>query len=330
MNEIRTWQNVDQKTFGEIRVAGEPAILKGIARHWPLVSAAVQGDRACADYLLQHAAPRSIQYLRAGPDVEGRFHYGADLTSKNFKQESATLTEFLAFLMDAPRDAFVAQGLLAQELFRDFAETTALPILPGAIEPRIWIGNAAKVAVHNDPAENVACVAAGQRRFTLFPPEQVSNLYMGPFHITPAGVQVSMVHVTAPDFGRFPRFAEALAASYVADLEPGDGLYIPYHWYHHVEAIGRLNVLVNFWWDPARKDTGSPWDALMHGMMTLRTLPPEQRRAWRAMFDYYVFLAGADPRAHISPEHRGILDATDPKDIAQMRNTLLANLRRGS
>ena len=34
----------------------------------------------------------------------------------------------------------------------------------------------------------------------------------------------------------------------VADLQPGDALYIPSLWWHHVESIGVLNTMVNYWW----------------------------------------------------------------------------------
>jgi oxalate decarboxylase/phosphoglucose isomerase-like protein (cupin superfamily) len=51
-----------------------------------------------------------------------------------------------------------------------------------------------------------------------------------------------------PDFTRFPRFREALKHAIVAELEPGDALYIPSLWWHHVESIGVLNAMVNYWW----------------------------------------------------------------------------------
>ena len=127
-----------------------------------------------------------------------------------------------------------------------------MPLVPAAAKPRLWIGNAAKVATHNDPIENVAVVAAGRRRFTLFPPSAEPDLYMGPHDPTPAGARISMVHVTAPDFERFPRFASALEVAQVAELLPGDAIFIPRDWYHHVEALDRFNVLVNYWWDSSK------------------------------------------------------------------------------
>jgi hypothetical protein len=72
---------------------------------------------------------------------------------------------------------------------------------------------------------------------------------MGPAHPTPAGTPVSMVHVTAPDLDRFPRFASALEAGEEAELNPGDAIFIPKDWFHHVEALEPFNMLVNYWWD---------------------------------------------------------------------------------
>ncbi|TGX54050.1 cupin-like domain-containing protein [Sphingomonas gei] len=326
MRPIPALHDVSPAIFHEIRASAKPVILKGLVADWPIV----RTDDA-ATWLRGPATAKPVQFMRAPPEIEGRLHYGANAAGLNFEREAATLAGFLDLLGEAADsvrpETLALQGLPAATHLPGFAERNPMPLLPPEIGPRLWIGNAAKVATHHDPSENLACVAAGRRRFTLFPPEQVGNLYMGPFDPTPAGVQVSMVHVTAPDLVRFPRFAQALDAALVAELDPGDALYIPYQWYHHVEALDAFNVLVNYWWNPARIDIGSPLDAMMAGMMSLRTLPADQRRAWRAMFDYYVFLTDGDPGAHLPAEARGILGATSPRDIAQMRRALLARLQ---
>jgi hypothetical protein len=328
---IREWRDVTPSAFQEIRELAEPAVLKGVADDWPVVRAARAGR--AGDYLRGLAGADPVPFMRAPPAVEGRLHYETAAAGRNFDREEAPLAVFLDRLEaeagKARPDALALQGMPAPDRLPGFAEANRLSLLPAAVVPRLWIGNAAKVAIHHDPTENVACVAAGRRRFTLFPPEAVGDLYMGPFHQTPAGVQVSLVHLTDPDLERFPRFARALEVALEAELEPGDAVYIPYQWYHHVESLEPFNLLVNYWWDAAPADAGSPWDAMMHGMMSLRLLPPDQRRAWRAMFDHYVFLTGGDPAAHLPEDARGILGAPTPGSLAQMRRALLERLKGG-
>ena len=69
-----------------------------------------------------------------------------------------------------------------------------LELLPPELaRPRIWLGNRSEVSAHFDLSDNIACVVAGRRRFTLFPPDQVANLYVGPLDHTMAGQPASMV-----------------------------------------------------------------------------------------------------------------------------------------
>jgi hypothetical protein len=329
MRALPECQSPDDAAFAAIREAAEPVVLRGLTADWPVVAAARSGT--LGDYLSRMATVEPVPMVRARAEEEQRLHYTAAIERPNFVREPVTIAGFFAELarQDGIPDAdtLAIQGLAAASVLPDFATANPIPLLPG-VEPRLWLGTATIVATHNDQVENLACVAAGRRRFTLFAPEQVANLYMGPFHITPAGTAVSMAHVTAPDLARFPRFADALAEARTADLEPGDAIYIPYGWYHHVEALSPLNLLVNYWWNVARADVGSPWDAMMHGLVALRQLPADQRRAWRAMFDHYVFMTDADPAAHLPESVRGVLGARSPADLSTMRRSIIAALQR--
>lgn len=331
MKAVRAFEAMDPKTFhDELRPQSQPALIKGLVSHWPMVAAARAADEVFVTNIASRAADEPISYAIGQPEIEGRFHYVDDGSDLNYTREHATLGAFLHLLLaeamlPRPR-ALAGQGLALHQCLPSFAPSHPMPLLPPSVMPRMWIGNAAKVATHNDELENIACVAAGHRRFTLFPPEAIADLYMGPFELTPGGTPVSMVHLTAPDFERYPRFAQALEVAQVAEMEPGDALYIPYQWYHHVEALDKINILINYWWDPARQDLGSPWDALLHGVIALRELPADQRRAWKAMFDHYVFLANGNPAAHLPAEAQGILAAASPEDIRRLKEDLLANL----
>ena len=254
MREIAEWTSPTIEQFqAEILRSGEPAVLRGVASDWPLVTAASSDSHKCMGLLAARATDALVDILRADPDQEGRFHYAAEGRTLNFIRGRASLRTFLAALREQEAEAhphaMVVQGLLAGDLVPGFAEAHPMLMAPSSAEPRLWIGNAAKVATHNDPIENIAVVAAGRRRFTLFPPDAERNLYMGPAHPTPAGTPVSMVHVTAPDLDRYPLFASALESAQAAELLAGDAVFIPRHWYHHVEALDRFNMLVNYWWD---------------------------------------------------------------------------------
>ena len=192
----------------------------------------------------------------------------------------------------------------------------------------LWLGNRSRVAAHFDIPDNMACCAVGRRRFTLFPPEELENLYIGPLDFNPAGQAISLVDFNAPDFERFPRFRKALDNAQAADLEPGDALFLPSMWWHHVEALDSLNVLINYWWSrkPAFRD--DPKNVLNHALLSLRDLPPEQRRAWMNLFRHYVFEFEEDSVAHIPERRRGILSAIDETMARRIRADVLNKLNR--
>jgi len=193
---------------------------------------------------------------------------------------------------------------------------------------RIWIGNRTTVAAHYDVLDNIACVCAGRRRFTLFPPDQLANLYVGPIDFTPAGQSVSLVDLDQPDLDRYPRFAEALQHAQSAVLEPGDAIFIPSMWWHHVEALESLNILINHWWRDVPAHMGPPGDALLHAILNIRDLPAAQRRAWQGIFEHYVFEPGSQTADHIPRHRRGALGEIDDDTARRMRALLRNNLNR--
>jgi hypothetical protein len=234
-----------------------PAVLRGVARDWPLVVAAKESADRWLGFLMRHASETPVEVIRAEPSEEGRFHYRPDGQSLNFARGRANLPLFLGALREHSKSArphaLAVQGLRADQHLPGFGPRHPMPLVPVGTEPRIWIGNASTVATHNDPIDNIAVVVAGRRRFTLFPPEREEDLYMGPAHPTPAGTPVSMVHLRAPDLDRYPRFAAALESAEEAELSPGDAIFIPKDWFHHVEALEPYNMLVNYWWDASRR-----------------------------------------------------------------------------
>jgi hypothetical protein len=203
-----------------------------------------------------------------------------------------------------------------------FRDQNDLPIRHLGPLASIWIGNQSRVSAHYDFPSNIACVVAGNRRVILFPPEQLKNLYVGPLDFTPAGQPISLVDFQAPDYERFPKFREAVKTARMSLLEPGDAIIVPSMWWHHMEALGAFNVLVNYWWRNSPSYMGPPLSVLQHAMLGLRDLPAAQRKQWQELFDFYVFNPEPGNFEHIPEAARGVLNPIDEPNARQIRKML--------
>lgn len=328
MQPIREWENVNRERFEqEVRPLEQPAVFRGFATGWPLVRKGREPSAEVVNYLNGFYSGKQIGTIKVPPSEQGRIFYNQDLNGYNFMrtmQDMRMVLHELLALEQVPSPQTVAlQAVTASDHLPGIESENVMTLAPG-VDARLWIGNAAVIAPHFDLLENLACVAVGRRRFTLFPPEQLPNLYIGPLENTPAGAPVSMVDVNAPDFDRFPRYAEALEAAQSAELGPGDVLYIPYMWWHGVQALDRFNILVNYWWDDHHKQGQvHPITALMTARLAFGSMPLQQRRRWAAMFEHYIFdPTEGHPMTHL-PEHaRGLFGNLSTQALKGFRRTL--------
>jgi len=331
MTPLTTYSDVTPDTFQEIVAAAQPALLKGVIDHWPAVRAAKASDRAVADYLKGFDIGKPAEVWLGEPQIKGAFFYGDSLDKLNFRKAPATISATLDHLLgiagqDDPPSVYIQSTAIAAYL-PAFTADNRLDLLPD-VPPRLWVGNRLRVQTHYDPVDNLACVVAGRRRFTLFPPQQRVNLYVGPFEKTVAGAPVSMASIENPDFERFPRLREALEHAITVELEPGDGLFIPYFWWHHVASLSPFNILVNYWWDAQPEQNVEAMDAFLHAVLALRDLSPARRDIWKTMFDYYVFQSQGNPVAHLAPGDRGALGPMTDEALSQARQRLVERLQR--
>ncbi|TMJ20958.1 MAG: cupin-like domain-containing protein [Alphaproteobacteria bacterium] len=332
MRTIPEYRGISAERFrSEIVPLGRPAVLRGAVENWPLVERGRASPAALVDYLSSFDSGLLVGTVTAPPQEGGRLFYREGERALNFNVSSEKLPSVLKGIlkqMDSPAPWAVAmQGVSAADHLPGLQGENPIDLVPAGTGARLWIGNQVTVAPHFDVADNVACVAAGRRRFTLFPPDQLPNLYLGPFDVTPAGVPVSMVPLDDPDLERFPRHRDALEAAESAELEPGDAIFIPHMWWHGVQSQGAFNLLVNYWWNAGPVAAEHPYGALLHAAFLLyRDMPPGQRAIWRGMYDYYVFESHGDPLAHLPPELRSEARTVDPKAIAGLKSALAALL----
>lgn len=333
---IRTLENIDA---GELPMEalldeGEPVVLKGIARDWGLVQAGLASTQEAMAYLRRFDVGAPIQYSFGGPEIGGRPFYNEDFTRLNFEVRRGVLSDVLDGIADhlhaADPPTYYVASLLVDRTLPGFTQANDLSLSTCGIEApaSIWIGNRVVASCHFDAPDNVACSLVGRRLFTLFPPEQIDNLYPGPFDPTPGGQVVSVVDFDAPDFERHPRFRTALAAARTALLEPGDAIFIPSMWWHHVRSLEPFNVLLNYWWRRSSAFLSSPLPALQHALWTIRDLPAREKQAWARLFEYYVFGPGERAGEHLPAQARDLLAPIDETQARRIRAMLLGRLNR--
>jgi len=311
--------------------ARTPFVLRGLVAHWPLVQAGLKSAKAARAYLLEHARDVPFAVSVGSPGHDGRMFYDASM-AMNFQMARGKLADIFGSI-DANEDRADPPSMYLASIdvpshFDGVDLENALDL--GARDPLVslWIGTPTRIAAHNDFPDNLACCVAGRRRFTLFPPDQFRNLYLGPIDNTPAGRAVSLVDFHAPDFAAHPAFAEALKHAQVVELEPGDALFIPSMWWHHVEGLAPFNILMNYWWRDTPRFLGQPQDALNHAILSIRDLPAEDKAIWRDLFDHYVFANTSQTTEHIPAGARGVLDPLTVETAGRLRAFLLRTLSR--
>ena len=334
-----TIREIDGSTLERLPIAdllseGQPAVLRGIARKWDLVQAGARSDREAMRYLRSFYNGKPVQYSYGEPEIRGKPFYNEDFTKLNTEVRREPLDDVLAHieshLDDERPPTYYVASLLVDSCLPGMRASNSLDLQSHGIQSpaTIWIGNRTIASCHYDAPNNLACCVVGRRRFTVFPPEQIFNLYPGPIELTPGGQAVSLVDFEEPNFERFPRFREALAAGQWAEVEPGDAVFIPSMWWHHVEGLSAFNTLINYWWSSVPEFMPTPMHALYHALWTIRDRPERERQAWRAVFEYYVFGDSDGAVEHLPEQSRGLLGPIDDTRARQLRAMLINKLHR--
>jgi hypothetical protein len=335
MRAITEYEPMDRERFErEVVPKGEPAVVRELVADWPVVRAAKDGDEALAKVLRDAASDEPFEAWFGAPEIGGRFGYNADFTGFNHERKLASVGQLLDLLLrqrgHAQPFSMYAGGIPIRKHLPGLLPAIGVPMLDmgRATLISLWLGNRTRTAAHWDLPQNLACVVAGRRRFTLFPTEQLKNLYVGPLDFTLAGQPISLVDIDQPDLKQHPRFAEALEAAQTAEVGPGDALYVPSLWWHAVASLDELGAMINFWWRDAEPPLLSPLNALYHAVITMKNLPPSELAAWRVMFDHYIFEDNGDPVEHLPEPALGILGKRTPDLVARVKKLLIDALSR--
>ena len=309
-----------------------PFVVRGLVEDWPLVKKSNEPISEISKYLLYYYESNRVIAFANKHEDGNKFTYADSHNRKSFEQLESTLDLILETIgksneLGNPGTIYMGSTSLDYVLPGFEKENT---FITEGIEPlkSIWIGNKTIVPPHFDVPDNIAFVCTGSRKFTLFPPEQIKNLYMGPIEFTPAGQPISMVDIEDPDFEKYPNFKDAMDEGLTATLYPGDAIFIPSLWWHQVESFGDLNILINYWWRSTPSFMGNPMDGLLHSLMSIRDLPDHQKEYWRNLFNFLIFDYKEENFSHIPDDIAGSLGAIDDKQARAIRSMLIANLNR--
>lgn len=308
-----------------------PVILRGLVSSWPVVLAAQRSSLQFRDYVLRFDAGAEAEVFIGEPAISGKYYYSDDLQGFNFARArmrfADALNRIVATSGHADERSMYLGSVPTEQYLPGFAVENTLPILKAGVAPRIWLGHASHVSAHYDTMDNIACVVAGERRFTLFAPETIARLYIGPIDRTMAGQPVSLAASAPPDDERYPLFREVREQALVAELRAGDAIYLPKLWWHQVEATSPFNVLVNYWWDAFSAGPDAPSVALLLSMITIAERPAAERQAWKAFFDHFVFRSNGHPLAHLPESQHGVLGPLKPDNYRKIRAHVMQALR---
>ena len=305
----------------------QPVVLRGLVADWPVVAAG-RAPRTFRDYLLSFDNGGRMDAFIGDAAIAGKYYYGDNLTGFNFERRRMRLADAVAAIIDGLDGKTVYAGSVpADEFLPGFSTDNTMPFAPAG-SGRIWLGNASTVSSHYDTLDNLACVIAGRRRFTLYSPELTAKLYPGPIDNTMAGQPVSLAASLPPDSARFPQFELIRDQALTAELEPGDALYLPKLWWHQVEATAPINGLVNYWWDGFSAGPDAPYTTLLLAMIAIAERPPAERAAWSAFFDHYVFRTNGHPLSHLPENQHGLLGPLKT-NYGKLRARVMQLLRGG-
>lgn len=186
--------------------------------------------------------------------------------ARGIVRDAVALGEFLdALARGAPGGYLMARGdELPPALRRALAPPRYCAGAPWR-DSKLWVASTETVsALHRDLADNLHTLVDGEKFFTLASPGEGGRVYpYGLLAGLPNGARVDPVR---PDYLRFPR-SRGLRTR-VARLGPGDTLFIPRGWWHHVRTAAG-SVSINTWWARGLRApivAGADWFKRLRGL----------------------------------------------------------------
>ena len=238
--QIDRIESPDSEVFDREYVRpSRPVIIRGA-----LDAATCRAATWTPDYLASAAGDKPVE---VAVSKSGCFTYHPNGAA--YEMREMILSRALE-LMRSP-DTDLKYYVMQRSLHLYFPELVADISVPKLVDTadlavvNLWLGSAGNVTpLHYDHSNNLLFQSYGKKVILIYPPEQTDYLY--PLPSSSRFAFVSELDLLRPDPERFPLFAKADPVE--ALLEPGDTLFLPAFWWHHVHSV-ELSISINYWWN---------------------------------------------------------------------------------
>lgn len=217
-----------------------PVVFRGGARDWPAV----------ADWTPQSLAEKAgDNQINVQQSPNSIFGLDPKKGGPRYEEVQTTLGEYVSSLMHGDENGvryYVQRVNIPEKL----PELLGDIVVPDYVDPEkiyltnLWLGPAGNVTtLHYDTPNNFLAQIKGRKRFRMFAPGQMRNLYP----CRGKAYNMSQVDIENPDYEAFPRLRRA--QMYEVELNEGDLLFIPTYWWHQVLSVTD-GISVNIWFLP--------------------------------------------------------------------------------
>jgi hypothetical protein len=222
---------------------GAPVIFTDVVTRWPAM------ERWSLASLEARFGDAEIR-ITSGRDAHGRDY---DVDAKEL-ETSTTLREYVARIRREPvsNDHYmIARNRNVRDVLAGLLDDVVLPkdvfrddVSDGAA---FWLGPAGTVTpLHHDTSNIFFCQVVGRKRYRMIAPLEIGVL-------DGARSMYAAVDPEAPDLERFPWWKSVIVRDFV--LSPGEALFIPVGWWHHVRALDvSMSLAINAFDRPNRWD----------------------------------------------------------------------------
>lgn len=194
-----------------------PVIVQDLAASWPALKT------WSPEFFKERYGRKTVKVYNAGFAAPGQTYMS------NVK--TLSLRDYIDVIMTTSADLRMFLYNLKTEIPELIEDIRFPPLASGFSKNFVFMffgckGSVTQMHFDIDMAHVFHTPICGRKTVTLFPYEEASNLYKHPFTCR------SYVDVEAPDLDKFPRLANA--KGYRAVLEPGETLFIPGGYWHHI------------------------------------------------------------------------------------------------